>query len=193
MSAKLNCDVVFDRIKLGSELNTEVLLKEGKKSLLSQTQEKLTRGLAINPISVTVESKNQGTFESKIAIRNHVLISDQPFGFHGENKGPKPSELVLAALAACQETTFRLYAEDMGIKINAISVSLTGIQDLTGFMGLDEKIPAGFSSIEGEVIIDSPATKEDLELLKKQVDRYCPVLDDLKRPVQVNIDVKKMK
>ena len=47
--------------------------------------------------------------------------------------------------------------------------------------------------MDGEVIIESPATKEDLELLKKQVDRYCPVLDDLKRPVQVNIDVKKMK
>ena len=70
-----------------------------------------------------------------------------------------------------QETTFRLYAEEMGIEINSISVSLTGIQDLTGFMGLDEKVPAGFCSIDGEVIIESPATKEELELLlKKQVD-----------------------
>ena len=167
-------------------------MKVGKKSLLRQTQEKLKQGTATNPISVTVESTNQGAFESKIAIRNHVLVSDQPFGFNGENKGPKPSELILAALAACQETTFRLYAEDMGIEINAISVSLTGIQDLTGFMGLDQRVPAGFVTINGEVTIQSPATNEELELLKKQVDRYCPVLDDLKRPVQVNIDMKKM-
>ena len=167
-------------------------MKVAKKSLLRQTQEKLKQGTANNPISVTVESNNQGAFESKIAIRNHVLVSDQPFGFNGENKGPKPSELILAALAACQETTFRLYAEDMGIEINAISVSLTGIQDLTGFMGLDQRVPAGFIAINGEVTIQSPATKEDLELLKKRVDRYCPVLDDLKRPVQVNIDMKKI-
>ena len=58
----------------------------------------------------------------------------------------------------------------MGIEINSNSVSLTGIQDLTGFMCLDEKLPVGFSSIDGEVIIESPATKEELELLKKQVD-----------------------
>ena len=164
----------------------------GKKSLLRKTQEKLRQGIATNPISVTVESINQGAFESKVVIRNHVLVSDQPFGFNGENKGPKPSELILAALAACQETTFRLYAEDMGIEINAISVNLTGTQDLTGFMGLNQKVPAGFIAIHGEVTIQSPATKEDLELLKKQVDRYCPVLDDLKRPVQVNIGLKKM-
>ena len=167
-------------------------MKVGKKSLLRQTQQKLKQGIATNPISVKVESTNQGAFESKIVIRNHVLVSDQPFGFNGENKGPKPSELILAALAACQETTFRLYAEDMGIEIHAISVSLTGIQDLSGFMGLDQGVPAGFIAINGEVTIQSPATKEDLELLKKRVDRYCPVLDDLKRPVQVNIDMKKM-
>ena len=47
--------------------------------------------------------------------------------------------------------------------------------------------------MDGEVIIQSPATKEDLKLLKKPVNRYCPVLDDLRRPVQVNIDVKKIK
>ena len=58
----------------------------------------------------------------------------------------------------------------MGIEINSNSVSLTGIQDLTGFMCLDEKLPVGFSSIDGEVIIESPATKEELELLKKQAD-----------------------
>ena len=103
-------------------------------------------------------------------IRDHEIISDQPFGFNGQDKGPKPSELVLAALAACQETTYRIFAEDMGIHIGKISVQLWGTQDLRGFMALDDETPAGFSSIEGKVLIQSDASDKDLELLKRRVD-----------------------
>jgi len=162
-----------------------------KKSLLKQTQQKLSDGKAINPINVVVESENQGGFHTKILIRDHEIISDQPFGFSGQNKGPKPSELVLAALAACQETTYRIFAEDMGIHIDKISVQLRGSQDLRGFMALDDEIPAGFTFIEGKVFIQSEASDEELELLRRRVDQHCPVLDDLKRPVEVNFSIEK--
>ncbi len=161
-------------------------------SLLRQTQQKLSKDTAKNPITVVVESKNQGGFFTKVFIRNHEILSDQPPGFNGQNQGPKPSELVLAALAACQETTYRIYAEDMGINIDEISVELTGTQDLKGFMALDNSVPAGFSSIKGTVFIQSEASKSDLELLQKRVDKYCPVLDDLKRPVDVSLTVEKL-
>jgi uncharacterized OsmC-like protein len=36
--------------------------------------------------------------------------------------GPKPSEVVLAALAACQEMTWRLYADALGIPLSSIAV-----------------------------------------------------------------------
>ena len=161
-------------------------------SLLRQTQDRLKNGTAKNPISVVVESKNQGGFQTKVSIRDHVVISDQPRGFSGLDKGPKPSELVLAALAACQETTYRIFAEDMGIEIDKIAVELKGTQDLKGFMALDRNVPAGFCKIEGKVFIQSPANASDLEILKQQVDRHCPVLDDLKRPVDVTFTVKKI-
>ena len=160
-------------------------------SLLKQTQKKLSDGEAKNPINVFIESENQGGFQTKILIRDHELISDQPFGFNGQNKGPKPSELVLAALAACQETTYRIFAEDMGILIGKISVQLKGTQDLRGFMALDDEIPAGFTNIEGKVFIQSNANEEELELLRQRVDQHCPVLDDLKRPVEVRFSLEK--
>ena len=80
----------------------------------------------------------------------------------------------------------------MGITINEISVELTGTQDLRGFMALSEEVPAGFTSISGKVFIISEASKSDLELLQKRVDKYCPVLDDLKRPVDVSLTVEKL-
>ena len=162
-----------------------------KQSLLKQTQKKLSEGKATNPINVVIESKNQGGFQTKILIRDHEIISDQPFGFNGQNKGPKPSELVLAALAACQETTYRIFAEDMGIHIGKISVQLKGTQDLRGFMALDDEIPAGFTNIEGKIFIQTNANEEELELLRQRVDQHCPVLDDLKRPVEVRFSLEK--
>ena len=162
-----------------------------KQNLLKKMQIKLADGEATNPINVFVESENQGGFQTRILIRDHEIISDQPFGFNGQNKGPKPSELVLAALAACQETTYRIFAEDMGINIDKISVQLRGTQDLRGFMALDGEIPAGFTGIEGKVFIQSDASEEDLELLKRWVDQHCPVLDDLKRPLEVRFSIEK--
>ena len=165
-------------------------MKTKNESLLKKTQKKLSIGDAINPIHVAVESYNQGGFQTKIFIRDHEIFSDQPRGFNGKNGGPKPSELVLAALAACQETTYRIYAEDMGIEIGKISVQLTGTQDLRGFMALDDRIPAGFTRIEGKVFIQSNSSKTDLDLLQKRVDKYCPVLDDLKRSVNVSLNIE---
>ena len=171
--------------------NMEQRVMEKKQSLLKQTQKKLSAGEAINPIEVVIESKNQGGFQTKILIRDHEIISDQPFGFNGQNKGPKPSELILAALAACQETTYRIFAEDMGIDIGEISVKLKGTQDLRGFMALDDETPAGFTNIVGQIFIQSGATDEQLELLRQRVDQHCPVLDDLKRPVEVSFSIEK--
>ena len=59
----------------------------------------------------------------------------------------------MAALAAYQETTYRIFVEDMGIHIGKVSVQLRGTQDLRDFMALDDEIPAGFTSIEGKNFI----------------------------------------
>ena len=158
--------------------------------LLELTREKLTDGSAINPLTVTVKSENQGGFESKIFARDHTLTADQPFGFRGTNLGFKPSELLLAALAACQEVTWRLYAESLGIDIKDISIELRGTQDLRGFMGLDGSIPPGFLKIEGDVRINSSASAVELKELQNLVDNHCPVLDDLTRNVPVKLTLK---
>lgn len=159
--------------------------------LYKRTQSGLKSGTATNPITVTISSRNQGGFKSQISIRDHKIVSDQPYGFEGTNQGPKPSELLLAALAACQEMTWRLYADAMGVPLNGISIELRGVQDLRGFLDVDDDVPPGFASIEGDVIVDSPASSEELAKLQKTVDAHCPVLDDLMRSVPVAFTLKR--
>lgn len=161
-----------------------------KATYLSACQ-KITAGEAVNPIRVSVSSRSEDGFRSAVKIRDFDLIADQPYGFAGSNQGPKPSELVLAALAACQEVTWRLYAAAMDIPLDGVRVELEGKQDLRGFLSLDETINAGFQSVRGAVYIDSPADDKTLETLRQIVDAHCPVLDDLRRPVSVEIDLKR--
>ena len=157
------------------------------KPLFDSTQTKLRDGTATNPIHVRVRSENQGGFRSCVKIRDFTLTIDQPKGFGGTNTGPKPSEVLLAALAACQEITWRLYADALGVPLDSVAVELDGLQDLRGFLGVDEGTRAGFQHIAGTVIVESPAADTDIERLKQMVDLHCPVLDDLRAPVPVKL------
>ena len=159
-------------------------------TLYQSVREKLGDG-SLNPfIQVKAQSKSQNSFQSRAKIRDFELIIDQPRGFEGENMGPKPSEVLLAALAACQEVTWRLYGEAYGISISDVRVDLVGTQDLRGFMGIDDTIPAGFQKITGTVTISSPASEDDIIRLQKIVDQHCPVLDDLRRPLDVSLNIE---
>ena len=82
------------------------------KAVFESTRANLRDGRATNPIHVKARSENQGGFRSIVKMRDFTLTVDQPKGFGGTNTGPKPSEVLLAALAACQEVTWRLYADN---------------------------------------------------------------------------------
>lgn len=138
-------------------------------------------------IKVQVSSRQREGFRSEIAIRDFTRAIDPPKGFGGGNQGPKPSGVLLASLAACQEITWRLYADALGISVDGIRVALSGTQDLLGFLGVDETGRPGFQRITGTVTIDSPASSAELEKLQATVDRHCPVLDDLRSPVPVEL------
>ena len=158
--------------------------------LFKQSQNALKNGKANNPLEVFVESESQNGFASRIKVRDIELTIDQPHSFGGTNKGPKPSEVLLASLAACQEVTWRLYAAANGIPLTSIRVELKGIQDLRGFLSIDDETSAGFQKITGIVKIESPASADKISHLKEIVDSHCPVLDDLRRPVSVDLNVE---
>lgn len=126
---------------------------------------------------------------SEVSIRDFKVTVDEPPALAGTDQGPNPAELVLAALAACQEITYRLYADKLGIPLKSVSVKLDGTLDLCGFFAVDENVRPGFRDIVGTVAIDSPASPEEIQRLKAEVDRHCPVLDILSKPTPVRIDL----
>ena len=142
-------------------------------------------------VEVHADSRLVEAFRSHARTRGFDVIVDQPENMGSTNQGPRPSELLLAALAACHEVTYRLYADAMDIELKSIAVSVTGVSDARGFFNLEEGVAAGFSEVHGEIRIESDAPDEDIERLREMVNLHCPVLDDLRKPVKVELDLKR--
>ena len=138
---------------------------------------------------VRAESRQRAGFESEATAGECRLVQDQPPALGGTGRGPRPGEVVLMALASCQEHTYRVHAALLGIPLDDIRVELEGLVDGRGFLG-DERVVPGFSEVRGTVTIRSSASEADLARLQAAVERHCPVLDDLRRPVPVSLELR---
>ena len=102
---------------------------------------------------------------------------------------PVRIEFVLVALATCHEVTYRVVAESLGIPLDGVSVTVTAVSDGRGFIGLDHRVRPGFLEVRGQVTLDTPASDAEVERLRQMVEKHCPVLDDLRNPVPVTMEV----
>jgi putative redox protein len=143
-------------------------------------------------VEVTADSQLVEAFLSQVSVRGFKVLVEQPENMGSTDVAPRPSELLLAALAACHEVTYRLYADAMDIPLEKVAVSVTGVSDARGFFDVDD-VDAGFSEIYGDIKIVSDASDEDIERLREAVNRHCPVLDDLRKPLKVDLSIKREK
>jgi uncharacterized OsmC-like protein len=107
-------------------------------------------------------------------------------GVGGPGTGACSGDLLLGALAACAQLTCQMVASSSGIEARAIEVAVEGDLDLRGTLGIDREVSAGFTAIRMRFEIDAPgASDEDLERLVERTERYCTVLQTLRRPPEV--------
>lgn len=158
---------------MATDIITEFSFREGFDGLRDAV------GADAGAAAVTFRASSQQVagLWSRVDLRHFTLDVDEPAALGGSDRGPNPVELILAALASCQEITYRLYADRLGIPLDGVRVSLEGDIDLRGFTAADAAVRPGFGAIRGRVELDSSAAREDLERLKETVDRHCPVLD----------------
>ena len=106
-----------------------------------------------------------------------------------DNPDLVPTLRVLQALAQCHEQTYRLYAEALGIPLDGIQVKLQAALDLRGLYAAADRIRAGFSNLQATVEISSPADIYEIERLRVTVERHAPVLDIVRNPTPVRVEL----
>jgi uncharacterized OsmC-like protein len=104
-------------------------------------------------------------------------------GVGGPGTGACSGDLLLGALAACAQLTCQMVATAMGLEARRIEVLVEGDLDLRGTLGIDREVTAGFEAIRLRFEVDAPgASEEELEGLVARTERYCTVLQTLRRP-----------
>ena len=91
-------------------------------------------------------------------------------------------DVLLASIAACQEITLRMVAAAMGIRLDAVEVTVEGEMDFRGTMGIDPETPVGFQRIRTNIRVAADAPPDRLERLAQRAERYCVVASTLRQP-----------
>jgi putative redox protein len=105
----------------------------------------------------------------------HTLITDEPVAAGGEDAGPDPYTLLLAALGSCISMTTMLYARRKGWPLERVHVSLRQQRIHAEDCNECEHTKDGFvHRIERSVSFEGNLTDEQLSRLQ-EIAHKCPV------------------
>jgi len=139
---------------------------------------------------VQVEAHLGERFKIESTIGNHTLVVDQPKTGGGGDAGPTPLEYFFLSLAGCIATIARIAAKQKRINLRAMDVKVEGELDIEALMGRNPDVHSGFGGITVRAKIDADMTKEEKEAFLHEVDRRCPVSDNIHNVTQMTFVVE---
>jgi uncharacterized OsmC-like protein len=124
-----------------------------------------------------------------VDIGRAIYQAEAHKGVGGAGTGACSGDLLLGALAACAQITCQMVATAMGIPTERIEVTVEGVLDLRGTLGIAKDVPVGFESIRLDFDVLAPqATAEQLRALREKTEQYCVVMQTLMRPPRLQTE-----
>lgn len=115
-----------------------------------------------------------------IGVGIHAAVG----GYHDQ---PNPGDLLCAALASCLDSTIRMIADRLGVRLRALDVDVTADVDVRGALMVERDVPVGFTAMRCRVDIDvvEGTPRELVDALTATGERCCVVLNTLRGGVPV--------
>ena len=98
-------------------------------------------------------------------------------------------DLLLQALVACAGVTLRAVATATGVVVRGGRVHAEGDLDFRGTLAVSKEAPVGFRAIRLAFELDTTASPEQLATLLQLTERYCVVLQTLRTPPPIAVDL----
>ena len=138
--------------------------------------------------TVTVTEAASGTYTQQITAGPHQLVADEPKPI-GDDAGPTPYDLLLAALGSCTSMTLRMYADRKGWLLQRVRVTLRHSR-IHAKDCSDCETSVGFvDQIDRDIELTGDLDDPQRQRLLYMADR-CPVHQTLKSEVHVNTTLR---
>lgn len=113
----------------------------------------------------------------------HEVVIDGPPDLGGENRGPRPMEMVLVALGSCSAVDVVLTVKKMRAALTGLAVSLDGARS-----GEDPKI---YERIALDYRLTSPDLKpaQAVRAIRLSLEKYCSVAAMLRHDVDFTVRI----
>ena len=120
----------------------------------------------------------------------HYGIDDTVGGF---NDLPNPGHLLCAALAACMDSTVRMIADRLGVRIERLEVEVNGDADVRGCLAMSRSVRPGFRQMQCRLALElDPGVDPQVgAMLVQQAETLCVTLDTLRNgtAIAMNFEV----
>ena len=138
--------------------------------------------------TVTVVEAGSGTYTQQITAGHHQLVADEPKPI-GDDAGPTPYDLLLAALGACTSMTLRMYADRKGWPLERVRVTLRHSR-IHAKDCADCETSVGFvDKIDRDIELTGDLDDAQLQRLLQLADR-CPVHQTLTSEVHITTSLR---
>ena len=134
----------------------------------------------------------EGQYRTLSYVGDHSpVVVDEPKHLFGENTAPAPGEVVLSALGGCLAVGITAVATWKQVRLSKLELRLEGTignPAAWGAGGADVPPPQmGFQDIQVAVTIEGDASREELDEIVRQANRYSPVANSMRNPIGFNI------
>lgn len=136
------------------------------------------------PGEVIVAETGEGRFIQAIAAGTHIFRADEPKEQGGDDTGPSPYDLLMAALGACTTMTIRMVAERKKIPLEKVSVRLNHKKIHAEDCASCETESGKIDRFERTITLQGGLSQEEREKLLEIADK-CPVHRTLHSEVTV--------
>lgn len=127
---------------------------------------------------------------SRVTTAGHSI----PVGVHpavgGDGDAPVPGEILAAALASCLDSTLRVIANRLDIKLRHLAVNAVGEVDVRGTLMVSADAAVGFAGFKLSVELEAePDTNPAmLNALANAAEASCVVMQTLRNGCEVSTD-----
>jgi uncharacterized OsmC-like protein len=131
-----------------------------------------------------VVNSGPSRFGQNISVGPHRLRADEPPDVGGNDEGPNPYELLLAALGTCTGMTVRLYAERKQWPLKGVEVRLAHSRIHAEDCAECETKQGMLDRIDAEIIFTGDLSDEQKHRLMEIAEK-CPVHRTLISEIQI--------